>query len=84
VTDEPTIADELNNQQLWHKVAGALCAKLGGDVRITGEDFVKALTGNSVVVSHEDGGKVLRIRMLPAAEAERLRLDFQRAAKRKH
>jgi hypothetical protein len=83
--DEPTIADELNNQQLWHKVAGALCVKLGGgDVRISGDDFVKALAGNSVVVSHEDGGKVLRVRVLPAEEAERLAADFQRSARRKN
>lgn len=81
--DEPTIADELNNQQLWHKVAGALVARAGGDLTLSGQDFAP-LEGMCVVVSHEKDGTIMRLRVLPQAEADRLAADFQRAAKRKH
>lgn len=81
MTREPTIADELHGH--WHKVAAVLAAKLGnGDVRLEPADF-EAIDGKSVVVSHENEGRTLRVRVLPEAEATRLGEDFQRAARRK-
>lgn len=82
---EPTIADEMNSkggENHWHKVAGMLCMKLGRDVRLDAAD-VTALAGHSVVLSHEQGGTVLRVRVLPDAEAQRLGDEFQKSARRK-
>lgn len=81
---EPTIADELAQKDLWHKLAGALVAKLGGsDVLLTAADF-QAIDGMTVVVSHEQLGTAIRLRVLPDAEAQHISATFQHAAKRKN
>lgn len=77
---EPTCADEVANH--WHKIAGILANKLGGDVLICVAD-IESLAGKSVVLSHQEGGTVLRVRVLDAQEAARLDALFQDAARRK-
>lgn len=77
---EPTIADEMRGQ--WHKVVGALVAKGAGEVRLTVADFA-AIEGKTVVVSHAEGGRVLVVRVMDAAEAERVEAAYQAAARRR-
>lgn len=77
---EPTCADELNGH--WPKIAAILLAKLGRDVRIDLADL-QVLAGHSIVVGHEQEGRVARLRLLPDAEAKRLGDAYQQAARRR-
>lgn len=74
-----TIADELDEQQLWHKIVACLLAR-HGDQRLGPSDF--AMSGMTVLVSHESEGTELVLRLLPDAEARRLAEEFQKAARR--
>lgn len=80
---EPSVADELNDGQ-WHKVAAILVYHFcGGDVAF-GMEQINTLEGKAIVASHEQGGTVLRLRVLPDAEAQRMAEAYQQAARRKN
>jgi len=65
-----TIADEMPGH--WHKVLAALMEKIEvRDFTLSMVEFA-AIAGSAVVVSHQDGGRIMRVRLLPNAEAERL------------
>ena len=79
---EKTIVDEMNENDLWHKIVGALIAKYG-DQKLTIEDF-QPIDGKTVVVTTENDGNTFVLRLIGNAEAERLAEEFQNAAKRKN
>lgn len=70
-----TIADEMTGN--WHTVVAMLMAKFGvTDVTLSMLEAT-AIGGMAVAVSHQDRGRVMRLRLLPEAEALRLGELFQ-------
>jgi len=76
-----TIADEMDDQALWHKVVGALLVKFG-DQNLNMADFAP-IEGKAVVIGTSNEGRTITLRLMSNAEAERLAADFQRSADRR-
>jgi hypothetical protein len=74
-----TIAGEMFANELWHKVAALLLSRMDPPdqtftERWIDEEFPK---DHSIVVSHHDGGRTLRVRLLSNEEAERLAREHE-------
>lgn len=70
----PNIADELAGN--WHKVAAMLLHRLAGDQQFSVAEIQSLPPNHTIVASHEQDGTVLRFRLLPNAEAERIAREF--------